>query len=97
MTAIVNPGPRRNRQDDSVSLTISVILTAEGKRQVQLGPIGSFSAANLPPGLTIGSLSGRIRGRISRTASTSTPYHCTVTFTEGTHMFTTKFDRAVTR
>jgi hypothetical protein len=47
------------------------------------GPM-SYTAAGLPPGLSINSTTGLISGTIANTASITTPYNVTVTATDGT-------------
>jgi hypothetical protein len=90
---LVNPGPQTNMEEDEVDLQLQVVLTVPGAK-LKVHQV-SFSAVNLPPGLHIDNSRGRIRGQISRDASKQSPYHVTVTLTEGTHTLTVQFDWTV--
>ncbi|HEY7309296.1 MAG TPA: putative Ig domain-containing protein [Gemmataceae bacterium] len=70
--ALVNPGPLSNAVGDSVSLQLSA--TSPGGTM-------TYSASDLPPGLTISS-SGLISG--TPTTASSMPYNVTVTAYDGT-------------
>jgi hypothetical protein len=75
---------------DSVSLQ----LTAADSANLAL----TYSATNLPPGLSIGSTTGLISGTIANTANTSTPYAVTVTATDTAgHAASQSFHWAVAR
>lgn len=56
----------------------------------------TYTASNLPPGLSIDSSTGKISGTISSSASDSSPYNVTVTATEGSASSTATFSWVVT-
>lgn len=51
----------------------------------------TYSAAGLPPGLSIDSQSGLVSGTISATADTGSPYQTTVTLSDGTNVASQSF------
>jgi len=69
-----NPGDQRNLEGSAISLTLSV-----------MDGVGtpSFSAIGLPSGLSINSSTSVISGTIAVAAFGSSPYHVTVTATDG--------------
>ncbi|MBY0527888.1 MAG: putative Ig domain-containing protein [Gemmataceae bacterium] len=85
---VVDPGAQRNAGGDDVSLPITVI-DAEGD-------LLSYTAAGLPPGLSIESSTGMIAGVISSTAASS-PYTVTVSATDGSHIDSTTFTWTITK
>jgi Putative Ig domain len=93
--SLVNPGPQRNAEGDTVNLDIEVVLNGRTKGKGSSGSVGIFSASNLPSGLEIDSRSGRISGHIARGAAASSPYRVTVRLTDGTNVFTVAFDWTV--
>src|SRR5262249_10257042 len=66
-----NPGPQSSARGDTISLP----LNAGDPDNDQL----IYDASGLPPGLTIGSLTGQISGTIDTTAAQPAPYPVTVT------------------
>jgi hypothetical protein len=74
--ALANPGDQNNNEGD----TVSVQLTAQGG----LSSPYTFSATDLPPGLTLNAQSGLISGTVSYGDATGGPYSVTVTATDGT-------------
>ncbi|HVD93298.1 MAG TPA: Ig domain-containing protein [Vicinamibacterales bacterium] len=92
---LVNPGTQRTIEQDDVDLQIQVVLNPLGTLTLWNVSPWSFSAVNLPPGLTIDKTRGRIRGRVPTGAASNSPYHVTVTLTEGAHVFTVSFDWSV--
>ena len=71
---ITNPGP----QSSSEGALISLSITASDPDSDTL----TWSASNLPDGLSIDESSGLISGTISYTAHTLSPYDCSVTVTD---------------
>lgn len=67
-------------QDDKEGKVVS--LQIEGNSPGYSPNGGTFSAANLPPGLTINSSTAKITGKISYLASVGSPYSVTVTLTD---------------
>jgi RHS repeat-associated protein len=72
--SLTNPGSQSNHDGATVSLP----LTSSDS----LGNALSFTATNLPSGLTINSSTGTISGVIASNADTSSPYSVTVTATD---------------
>ena len=84
--ALVNLGSQTNASGDSASLQVSAST---------VGGTLSYSAVNLPPGLTIAAATGLISGTIASNAS-STPYAVTVTAADGTSSSSQTFLWSVT-
>jgi hypothetical protein len=80
---ITNPGDQSNVSGDMVSLPI----LATG----QTGAVLHYSAPVLPPNLSINPNTGVISGTLTPTADSGSPYHVTVTVTDGTHPVSTTF------
>ena len=78
--AITDPGPRSNAEGDAVSLQLSATDST--------GAAPTFTAANLPPDLTI-SATGLISGTVA--AGTAGVYNVTVTATDGTYSSSDSF------
>jgi hypothetical protein len=72
--SLQNPGDQSNLDGDSVSLQ----LTASDANNATL----TYSASNLPPGLSIDSDTGLISGTIASNADTNSPYSVTLTATD---------------
>jgi hypothetical protein len=88
LVILSNPGPQNNADGDSVS----VALSAQDARQQTL----SYSAAGLPPGLSINALTGVISGTLSSTADNGSPYQVTVTASDGAYSASKTFSWTVT-
>ena len=73
---LTNPGNQVNAAGDYVDLS----LTGTSSSQNTL----TYTAANLPAGLTIDPSTGEITGTIANSAASSTPYTVTVTASDGT-------------
>jgi hypothetical protein len=73
---LASPGDQLNLDGDAVDLTISA--------SDSVGNALTYTATNLPSGLSIDSASGVISGTITYSADTSSPYSVTVTATDGT-------------
>jgi hypothetical protein len=85
---VTNPGSQINTQGDVLSLPIQAS-----------DPPGnglSYSATNLPPGLTINASSGLISGLLSNTSANGSPYTVTVTATDGSYSGSASFSWSVT-
>ena len=72
---VTNPGNKTNSEGDTVSL----FITATDPDEDEL----TFSASNLPDGLSIDSGSGEISGTLSYTASVTSPYSVIVYADDG--------------
>ncbi len=83
------PATQLNINGDSVS---GVAVTATGSNS---DPI-TYTATNLPPGLSIGTSSGIISGTISANDSNNSPYTVTVTATQDSNTSTATFTWVVT-
>jgi Bacterial Ig-like domain (group 3)/Putative Ig domain/Calx-beta domain len=70
---VADPGSQSNNEGDSISLAMSATDTG--------GTISSWSATDLPTGLSINSSTGVVSG----TASTGGTWNPTITATDGTH------------
>ncbi|HZV07529.1 MAG TPA: putative Ig domain-containing protein [Gemmataceae bacterium] len=75
--SVQSPGDQVNNDGDAVSLSMTTNYNGSGTL--------SYSAAGLPPGLSINSTTGQITGTISATADTNSPYSVTVTASDGTN------------
>ncbi len=64
--AITNPGDQEDREGDTISLAIQATLSGGGEL--------SYTASNLPAGLTINAASGIISGVIAAGAAATSPY-----------------------
>lgn len=73
---VSNPGSQTNLVGDTVNLTITVPYAGNGTL--------TYSAINLPSGLSIDSGTGMISGTIASDADANSPYSVTVTATDGT-------------
>ncbi len=78
-------------QTNPIGATVSVSITATDTTS----GTPSFSAADLPPGLSINSSTGAITGTISSSASTTTPYTPTITVSDGTNTSVDVFTWAI--
>ena len=83
-----NPGDQTNAIGDSVYVTT-------GGSDANGAPL-TFSASNLPPGLSIDPSSGDITGTIANTATDGVPYAVTVSATDGTNSGSQTFNWTVT-
>ncbi len=81
-----NVTPIPNRQDSENDLVSFSVLATDPD-----GDTVSYSAANLPPGVSINPLTGVISGRLTYTASTNSPYTVSVTATDGSKATTVTF------
>ncbi|MHB8736881.1 MAG: putative Ig domain-containing protein, partial [Terriglobales bacterium] len=86
---LTNPGNQSNLDGDVVSLQLIGVDAANL-------PL-TYSATNLPPGLSIASTTGLISGTIASTANNSIPYAVTVTATDGTHSASQAFNWSVAK
>ncbi len=68
---VTNPGARGSAENDTVSLQVTA-------SDPDAGDTLSYSASNLPPGLSIHSSSGLISGTVTYDAATELPYACSV-------------------
>jgi hypothetical protein len=83
------PATQLNLNGDNIS---GVPVTATGTGSTPI----TFTAKNLPPGLTIDSTTGVISGTIATTGSNNSPYNVTVTAHQGTDSHSTSFSWVVT-
>jgi hypothetical protein len=86
--AISNPGDQTNAVGDSV-------YVSTGGSDAD-GDALTFSASNLPPGLSVDSGSGLITGTIADTATDGVPYAVTLTAFDGAHATSQTFNWTVT-
>jgi hypothetical protein len=86
--AISNPGDQTNAVGDSVSVTT-------GGSDPD-GDTLTFTASNLPPGLSIDPGSGDVTGTISGPINDGVPYAVTLSASDGTHTATQTFNWTVT-
>jgi hypothetical protein len=86
---IVRPFDQSNVDGDVVSLQILASDSA--------GLTLTYSATNLPSGLSINSSTGLISGTLTNTAHTGSPYSVTVTANDGTHSASQTFNWTVAR
>ena len=75
-----SPGDQANVNGDTVSLPIAASSA---------GASLSYSASNLPPGLSLNPSTGVIAGTLSTTADAASPYTTTLTASDGTHSAST--------
>jgi hypothetical protein len=87
---ITNPGNQINGEGDSVSISLSAV-----DPDVPANTL-TWSATNLPPGLSINPTTGHITGVLTYTAAKNIPYATRVTVTEGLVDGTTAFTWTVT-
>jgi hypothetical protein len=73
---VTNPGAQTNAQNDSVSLQISASDLD--------GDTLSYTASNLPPGLSMNGTTGLISGTVATTAAAGSTYSVTVTASDQT-------------
>jgi hypothetical protein len=85
--SVPNPGNLSNLEGTTVSLQITA---------TDSGGTPSYSATNLPTGLSINSSTGLISGTIGTAAHGSSPYTVTVTATDGTNSASQTFMWTVT-
>ncbi len=85
---VTNPGTQINKQGDVVSLPVQ----ASDPNGLTL----TYSATNLPSGLSINSTTGVISGIIANNAAASSPYAASVTVSDGTYQTTANFTWDVT-
>jgi uncharacterized repeat protein (TIGR01451 family) len=74
--AVAAPGDRLNGEGNAISLQIQATDTSGGAL--------TYTAANLPPGLSINAATGLISGTIAAGAAAGGPYKTTVTAFDGT-------------
>src|SRR5262249_4977871 len=74
---LTNPGPQGGVSRAAASLALQARRAGGGAL--------TYSATNLPPGLSINSTTGVISGTLSPTAHTGSPYWVRVTAGDGTH------------
>jgi hypothetical protein len=72
---MTNPGAQSSNEGDTISLQIMA-------SDPDTGQTLTYSALNLPPGLSINTTTGQISGTISFTAAQVTPYQVKVTVTD---------------
>ena len=83
--ALVDPGNQTNREGDNTSVRINATST--------LGLSLAYSVQGLPPGLAIETGEGyRIGGQIQSGAASGSPYHVTLTATDGRWSDAVTFD-----
>ena len=80
---IAYPGLQHNLAGD----TVNVAILATDQYSYSL----TYSASNLPDGLSINSATGAITGTIASDAASDTPYTVTITATDGTYTATESF------
>ena len=85
---VTNPGVQANAEGDSVSLQIDASDVD--------GPAPTYSAVNLPEGLSINTGSGLISGNIAYHAAFDSPYTAAVTVSDGTASIQVNFTWMVT-
>jgi hypothetical protein len=73
---IINPGPQSNNEGDTVGLQVQASSSS--------GAALTYSAAGMPPGLSIDPNSGGITGTITAGDSASSPFTTTIKATDGT-------------
>jgi hypothetical protein len=88
VVSMAAPADQTNVDGDSVSLALQGSYHGAGSL--------SYSATNLPPGLTINSSTGAISGTIGGSADTNSPYAVTVTATAGANSSSQTFNWTVT-
>ena len=76
--SVTNPGNKTNTDGDSVSWSVSA-------SDSNMSGTLSYSAAELPPGLSIDTSTGAISGTVAANASLFGPYLTTLTATDGTY------------
>jgi hypothetical protein len=81
--SVTNPGPQNNVDGDQVSMQVYASDAHTGTL--------TYTASQLPPGLTIAAQNGVISGTINNTADTGSPYVSTVTASDGTYSTTEVF------
>ena len=86
---LLNPGNQHNVVEDDIWLPLTA-FDRDGE------PL-TFSAAGLPPGLSIDTATGEIIGTISSTADAGSPYAVTVTAAHGGHSASQTFNWTVAR
>jgi hypothetical protein len=87
--SLANPGPRYNVDGQAVSLALAV--------DENDGDTLTFSATNLPPGLSINASTGVISGNLSATADQGSGYLTTETVSDGTNSATEDFQWNVSK
>ena len=86
---LTDPGDQTNLTGDTVDLALSA--------QDNAGDVLTFSAAGLPPGLSINASTGDVSGVIAATDDADSPYTVTATVTGGGYSASQTFDWTVTR
>jgi uncharacterized repeat protein (TIGR01451 family) len=85
--AVTDPGDQSGTEGDMVTLQVQASDAVAGTL--------TYSAASLPPGLSIDASSGLISGTISTGAAAQGPFTTTVTASDGTYSDTKTFEWAV--
>ncbi len=85
--SLTPPGDQGNLDGDTVNLPLSASDASGGTV--------SYTAAGLPPGLSISASTGVISGTLSSTADVNSPYQVTVTANDGTYSSIQAFNWAV--
>jgi len=80
---LANPGNQVNAAGDQVSLSLSA--------SDPNGAALTYTAANLPAGLTIDPVAGTISGTLANSAASANPYNVTVTASDGTQAASQSF------
>jgi len=86
---LANPGDQVNHAGDAVSLSLS-------GSDVD-GDTVTYSAAGLPPGLSVDGTTGIISGTLAATAGSATPYSVTVTASDGSLSASQTFEWLVSK
>ena len=87
---LANPGDQTNASGDTVSLGLTA---SDNQGDAAL----TYSAAGLPPGLSIDGTNGHISGVIASDADAGGPYSVTASVTDGDHTASQSFTWNVSR
>ena len=90
---VTNPGNQANKEDEAISF----LVVASDVDTPDRGDVLTYSAVNLPPGLSINPVTGYIYGIVTLTASNTSPYSVFVSVSDGQLTTTVNFTWAITQ